>query len=537
MLHRTAASILAMTLRLRARAWLASTAMAVLVGACGHSQIVDPPDGGAGPDDPGPGVDLGSGPPVCAALPAPPTLPPPSGIASGTRLVQRTIAEAAPGGLELPWSVHDALLGVDCAPARLEDGTLRCLPTGSDAHVFDEQFADAARTVPVILMPRAGVLPLGALIVTRSSSPGTSDPFDGLTGCHRSVVAGRWRVASTRTAATYYTRSSGPIIVPASFAVLDLVPELTDFVELAEVRTQLSGSIALRELHGADGSRVFARAFYDAMHDVPVSLQVSAGDRVTRLLPPALTSAQAYFHLPQTCTSSAIDPLFKPVVNVDCDASALRFGSAGKIYEVAPTAGSTHYRCAASASGVGAVASTEPLLGACRESPLSEWTIATPVTSAGVRLTMQTWKIGDAAVLPPVARPLVTFLSRAYTDTALGVDCEVRTAADGVLRCLPRQAGMFFSDAACTSRVAVKVLRDAPDPKYVSDDSRANPPLDEPIKIFQIGAARASGQIYLGTSTGCQPSDTDVSYEIGPEVDPTAFAALALRDAPTAPAP
>jgi hypothetical protein len=131
----------------------------------------------------------------------------------------------------------------------------------------------------------------------------------------------------------------------------------------------------------------------------------------------------------------------------------------------------------------------------------------------------------------------VTFLSRAYADTALGVDCEVRTAADGVLRCLPRQAGMFFSDAACTSRVAIKVLRDAPDPKYVSDDSRANPPIDEPIKIFRVGAARASAQIYLGTSTGCLLSDTDVSYEIGPEVDPTAFAALALRDAPTAPPP
>lgn len=526
-----------MKLWLRARAWLPSTAMAVLVGACGHSQIVDPPDGGSGPDDPGPGVDLGSDPPVCAALPAPPTLPPPSGIASGTRLVQRTIAEAVPGGLELPWSVHDALLGVDCEPVRLEDGALRCYPTGPDAHVFDEQFADAARTIPIIVMPRAGALPQGALVVTRSSSSGTSDPFDGLTACHRAVVAGRWRVASTRTAATYYTRSSGPIIVPVSFAVLDLVPEPADFVELSEVRTQLSGSIALRELHGADGSRVFARAFYDTMHDVPVSLNAAAGDRVTQLLPPALTSAQAYFHLPQTCTSNAVDPLFKPVVNVDCDASALRFGSAGKIYELASTAGNTHYSCAASASGVSAVPSTEPLLGACRESALSEWAAATPVTSTGVRLTMQTWKIGDAAFAPPVARPLRTFLSRVYADTALGIDCEVRTAADGVLRCLPRQASMFFSDAACTSRVATKILRDAPDPTYVSEDARANPPLDEPIKIFRIGAVRASGPIYFATSTDCLLSGTDVSYEIGPEVDPTAFAALALRDAPTAPAP
>jgi hypothetical protein len=479
-------------------------------------------------------VDLGSGPPVCAALPAAPSLPPPSGVASGTRLVQRMLAETVPGGVVVPWSVHDVLLDVDCSPARMEDGTLRCY--GADLRAIPEQFADAALTIPVVVVARSEAPAAGGLVVTGGSS--TADPFDGLVSCHRAASAGRWRRGDARAATMYYRRSGGPVIVPASFAVFDLVPEPTEFVELREVRTRLSGSIALRELHGVDGSRVFATHLYDTAHDVPVSLSTSPTDFATRLLPPLVSEEAAFFHRPTDCF--ARDPIFKPLADFDCDASALRFATDAAnndaVFQVAYTAGSTLYRCAGSASDFGPVAIKDPLLGACRPSPLSDWASAALTPTPGARLTARIWKVGDAVLPLPLTTLAPLAAPRVFSDPTLGIDCMARTASDSALRCLPRAlAGIAFSDAACTSRVAVPF--DSSPPRYASSISNPLTPRDVPTDVFPVGAQRPSAPVYRLTATGCQAGGTQTTYELGPELDPTTFAALELRDAPPAPAP
>jgi hypothetical protein len=502
---------------------------------------MNPPGGGSGDDGSGDDVDLGSGPPVCASLPVPPILPAPSGITSGTRLVQRTLAEAVPGGLEIPWSVHDVLLDIDCAPTRVADGTLRCYPTGADLHSGPEQFADAALTIPIFVVSRAVAPPAGGLVVTGSF---TDDPFDGLVSCHRAPSTGRWRRGAARADTVYYTRAGGPPTIVAStfFDVFGLIPEPTDFVELQEVRTHLTGAIALRELHGADGSRVFASKLYDTAHDVSVSLTTSPTDLTTRLLPPMVSEVAAYFHRPKSCASSeqSRDPIFKPLASIDCDGSALRFATDAAnndlVFQVAYTAGSTLYQCAGGANDVAPVAFNDPLLGGCRPSALSDWASAALTPAPGVRLTGRIWKVGDAALPLPLTSLAPLAAPKTFTDTALGFDCRTRTAADGALRCLPIEvAEIVFSDAGCTTQVAAP--QDAAAPLYAASPANPLTRLDVPTTLFQIGAQRSTAQLYVTGSTGCQPFRTDVSYELGAEVDPTTFAALELRNAPTAPAP
>lgn len=211
----------------------------------------------------------------------PPALSP-AFVAAGTRLIPRTVAEPVPGGVDVAWTIWDSTLGVDCQPVPYHDGTIPCVPAARDLHLLSaRRFADAARTIPITLEPLGYPQPVGTLAAVYSGGAASS-PFS----CTTTRLSPFARVGAFRGGSQYYEAIGAAQPVPAGYGSFDLTVLGDDFVVLDEVRTQLSGAIAVRELHGADGSRLFATDLWDTAHDVSVGIMtVGAGQR---LLPPRL---------------------------------------------------------------------------------------------------------------------------------------------------------------------------------------------------------------------------------------------------------
>ena len=104
-----------------------------------------------------------------------------------------------------------------------------------------------------------------------------------------------------------------------------------------------------------------------------------------------------------------------------------------------------------------------------------------------------------------------------FHDTQLDVDCSVRTASDGALRCLPEviptgagvSAGGFFGDAGCTTPVAVTsnlcgnsgYFGDSGDPETVSTFVGYYPTVYQKTARGCGGATLAQGTSAIGLST------------------------------------
>jgi hypothetical protein len=117
---------------------------------------------------------------ACDPLP-PPVLLPPAGVASGSRLTLRMVAESAPGGLAVPADVFDTALGVRCTPLKLADGTIRCVP---DTTLYRPEpiFADAALTQPVVLIYLASAPATGTIEVSVAGGNVATPPLSDCAG-------------------------------------------------------------------------------------------------------------------------------------------------------------------------------------------------------------------------------------------------------------------------------------------------------------------------------------------------------------------
>ena len=529
------------------------------LGADGSSADGSSADG-SGADAAAVALDL----PACQPVPPPDVLPAALPVVAGTRLIPRTLADPSAGGFEIPWAVHDTVLDADCEPVRFSDQKFRCVPFGISAWSARQQpvsrgFADAGRTAPVAVLQMAPPPPPGAELLTVQDVAGAWLPPDTMdSSCTPSDVT-LWRVGAPRAERSYWNSDLTMVPVPAGYSLYDLAP-LPAFVELEEVRAQLTGSIAIRELHGTDGSRIFSAGLYDTKHAVQVALHSDITDvpsDMARLLPPPAIAlgAELFIKPPPSASapgSSDSCVSFDVVFNVSsfsaCDVSALPFISdlggyeaprflPGIVHQVVKV-DSALYSCQAPREHV-----PVPALAECAPSPLSDWTLASQVSVGGGRLTTPVWKIGDATLAPPY--PFVpmflredTGRPRTFHDTALGVDCVPRSAADGALRCLPMQGGVAYSDAACTVPVAAYAFGGTTGtPLYVARGSFPSGDIqDGQFTIFSAGAPRSDvGLYHLDPDGACYRSDGFALFELGPEVPPASFAAFEIRDTPTQP--
>lgn len=485
-----------------------------LLAGCGGGKDA-PPDVAVPPLDgvyqpTGEVIPLGDA--VCDAIPTPPALPASRGLARGTRLVPRDLVDPSPGGFAIPWTIADTGTGGTCQPARDVDGQLRCLP---DVDFMPGYFADAAATVPVVVAPRA-------------TQPGTVmghyDQPPALFACGAPPSGQVIRVGARRTGGLYYDAQARLFRVPAGWSLFDREAIQTAFVALDEVRTELAGPIARRELHGVDGSRLASTELYDTAHDVAVHvLPTSRVDPTLRLLPPAVP-VRARFHRdppfvhydqgqPTVPSGWCVidDDLSPQPPELACDAARPRFVTDGDATrQVTPLTG-TVYSCLGGERGSRPTSANLTVLGVCATLPSDAWPEVQTVT-LGTRITVEAVALAGTPF---------RFDRGSLIDTELQAPCDPGRAADGSSRCLPRGADLLYADDACTHAVIADT--GVPFGAERADDGK--------VTIYRAGPRRPEAQLY-GRGPTCVVALERVSFEVGAVVPPSQLAPIVVRDAP-----
>jgi hypothetical protein len=403
------------------------------------------------------------------------------------------------------------------------DGKILCMPSLSSVRQLAAAlYVDIAGKIQVTLEPLQSAPTPGTVVGL--SVPVANPAFDTMFPCSgfglELLVTGL-----PRSETQYYTRTHGATPVPPGYGLYDVFPLTGAYVELDEVRAQISRSVAIRELHGADGSRVFPRGLYDTAHDVMIE-SVGEYNALQMLLPPKVDRTNTHLipaQPPNEAWCARSDPLFITQSQSGCDYSGLRFVNDPQThlaYQVTRRTGTT-YLCVTGESGPWLYEERDPFLARCA-APDFDGQVITWVT-IGARITKQAVKIEDTTVLPPGGS--------SFTDSALHVSCNPTVASDGVLRCLPSEAWIVYTDPACTSPVAATF---DPKPTYASQGSvPGSSPIDRQgqIAMFSVGAARPAGPVYALTRDGCAAFGTMPSFEIS-ELSASTFAALEIRDVP-----
>lgn len=122
---------------------------------------------------------------------------------------------------------------------------------------------------------------------------------------------------------------------------------------------------------------------------------------------------------------------------------------------------------------------------------------------------------------------------KAFYDSEIKTECSFARADDGELRCLPNgpqtlagTLGARYSDASCTKLVvtAGPACAEKPTHAVVYDTCGG-----AGRRVFAVGTNQVS-TIYLDAG-GCQVGDagTNVYYELGAEIDPSAFVAAVVE--------
>lgn len=112
-----------------------------------------------------------------------------------------------------------------------------------------------------------------------------------------------------------------------------------------------------------------------------------------------------------------------------------------------------------------------------------------------------------------------------WRDTTLNVDCVFRSASDGKMRCIPWPAaiGGYFSDASCTSPVALQLHNSCTPPKYAILTTATCDPSGE-SEVFSLGQKLAP-TVYTKSGANCvgpQNTNNDV-FAVGAKVPPSQF--------------
>jgi len=117
-------------------------------------------------------------------------------------------------------------------------------------------------------------------------------------------------------------------------------------------------------------------------------------------------------------------------------------------------------------------------------------------------------------------------LFRGWRDTARGEDCGFRTAADGVLRCLPGAAGLeaFANDQCTEPALVVGVLAPCLLPSHALVRVGADA-CDSRLRVLSLGPALA--KVYAREPGGgcleAGPPEGTLAFRAGAELDPASF--------------
>jgi hypothetical protein len=176
-----------------------------------------------------------------------------------------------------------------------------------------------------------------------------------------------------------------------------------------------------------------------------------------------------------------------------------------------------------------------PGSGTCAQSaPAPGWIIedlGAPITRAPVTQTNVSAG-GTRIQLIQDASGAATSAEYDVFDSRLGFECYPESAADGVVRCLPRKLSFLtnaFSDAGCTQPLALAPYGPnpctTPLPPLLVGNYTSSGCMSQ-LHIYQPGP-KYTGPIYSGSPGSCSTvTASQDEYRVGSEIDPTTFAAV-----------
>jgi len=471
--------------------------------------------------------------------------------------------------------LHDELLGVDCSLLRASDGVLRCLPGSSPPSWWSrEYYADESCTVPVLRVAGSKFDgPCEEYSYVAHSIPGADGRPDGA-GVSKALEElapdspvfqmKSGKCVSTKQYLGRYFRA-GPVLDPSGFvAFTSRQIRLPAAAADAPPDAGASGtriSVLRDELVGSDGT-IASPSEHLRDENFQVSCSIKLGnDDVWRCLPDApkrendLSSvnlfADAYCQKPVT----RVDPLERAHLSqmVAWSRGTRFFWVLGEHPADQPVFKIADGRC------IETTQSLAPLVVFGPEIPLVDFVAFTrrelPTRRAPgnallvprdpSRIAVASWQfVGEDG-----SAPGATVAS--YQDEKLGTKCEMKMAADGVVRCLPAILyRIFYADDRCTvpigrSDAAGPSIRWFPArlvnpynplrPEFLPPPKRKSHPDNRCIyklEVFALGPERPAPDATFVPGLleiGCQwvPMDRPGRYySVGPEIPPRDFVAF-----------
>ena len=482
-------------------------------GPIDGGQPGSPKDGGqpGNPSDGGPGGSKDGGPP---GNPNDGGLTTDGGLStnvvdrytSGTRL-QAIWLVAADGAQQFEkW--HDTQLNLDCSFAIAADGVLRCLPRNAPlADGNSSGYADSACKQPVAYSDSTCLVPY-------------------VLGMDRSVCPSRQHVYSrgSTVPAMHYGNWDGPctpVDYGGSFYALGPEVPASTFASATYTSGPALGGLTPVYTQGSDGSQGFDH-WVDATSASPCSLY-EAADQTNRCLPNTDAAGASGLYTDSTCTTPAAST---PDVGCGAPAYGTTYGQDPqcgfflRIFTVGPKLTSSPY----AGTTANCTAFKEP--GFAFYSPGSE-----VPPSSFVQVTLQPPSGNTRLQRINFATPGGLVQLSKWYDSSRHENCQLATAADGQVRCIPDQLsglGNAFRDAACTQPLVLwtTALCGSPAPYVISTDFNVCPPVSH---IYPLGAQVTTATFYAGGGTSCTSvtlQSSESLYEVGAEIAPASFEGL-----------
>lgn len=422
-------------------------------------------------------------------------------------------------GTRLRIGIVDSLPGEPCRPTLWADGITRCTPDDGVGEVY---FKDAACTVPVGAFPRGCDQDPPRRFYQHETGP-----------CRANRVTAAYRAGAKLADASYYgfdytgACSSSPFGGLEVYALGAEIPA-SDMVALARTVPASAHPLDATVLESPDGLRTVAE-LHDHRVDADCLLFGDADDGNDVCFPAGVYVTNQFGDA--ACTTpvafgSGSCPMPEHAVeNTMPGCSHPRFRGyqvggerPGPVYE------DNGMTCAV--ADLGTDGHVYDLTTSFELAPVT-YTLGDRVTPED---PMRVQYLGaDGRLLAPAS----------FYDVARSTRCDVRTATDGVQRCLPtyRQVLAGFRDSSCTQPLSVtRVYRGpamcapSPPPAFASD--YVYDPVAPCGGSFQVKPVLGpfSGPVYAGTPERCSPLPQDLVelYELGAVIAPTEFEAATI---------
>ena len=459
--------------------------------------------------------------------------PPPisSVVTSGSRLEGKWFETPGLSRLE---SIHDNVLGLDCAWKTAADGALRCLPTNVAyaANKSGLAYSDMNCQTPVYQVYSSDCAPSAGQYVTQGAETCPA-------GEHVFAIG----VTISPPTTTYFLDSMGQCAYPqpppagATFYTLTEATPST-FVSGNEVTGSPSDNLAAVTVTGGDGSTTFETLRYTTNSSADCTY-ATATDNTLRCLPSTDAAPDPGEFSDINCSVPAVTGATMSCTSIPFATTTPLSGCplAKTVYDVGALTPTLYKVFADGCSADSVNGPTFFALGGV-VSPASFTPGVRSVTPSSNRLSPRVVTAGSLTVDSVAGYASGFAEAPVYYDNQRDEACIPAYASDSTLRCLPipvddisSMANVFsvaFADPGCSMTIAVATAVGCNLPKYAFDVIQ-NCGLPSTTAVRTLGAPITGSTVYVesgGTCTAAPLPPGYSAYNLGAEILPSMFVSI-----------